>query len=164
MSNSTVNKIEDNWPYKIQLWRKEFCPKTFGGGLIKWKETYFSFLFAKKHTYLGRFCYKVGDSFLLFRKLLSFMQLVSEGHPPLKKKALLGHSDTQTLCILSLLLSRWKGKWKDKSTKWDFSLCVSTISTCVRALSPLERHFYYCLFWLLTFREPETFISYTSMV
>lgn len=86
MSNSTVNKLEDNWPYKIQLWRKEFCPKTFGGGLIKRKETYFSFLFAKKHTYLGRFCYKVGDSFLLFRKLLSFMQLVSEGHPPLKKK------------------------------------------------------------------------------
>lgn len=84
MSNSTVNKVEANWLYKIQLWRKENCPKNFGGGLAKRKETYFSFLFVKKHMYLRRFSYKVGDSFPLFRKLLSFMRLVSEGHPPLK--------------------------------------------------------------------------------
>lgn len=34
--------------------------------------------------YLGRFFHKVGDSFPLFRKVLSFIRLVSEGHPPLK--------------------------------------------------------------------------------
>jgi len=69
---------------------------------------------------------------------------------------------TRQLCIVATLFTEWKGK----QDVWEFALGVFPnmyfpASEGYHFLSDFSLGY---LFRLLTFREPVTFISYTSMV